>query len=167
MKSMFITTILGTDRPGIITDIAQAARSLGGEWLTSKVIKLDGQFAAMIRVVIDPMREAEIKEKLENQFADVQFVYAAALTYEEPPSKVINFAVECEDRPGLTKDLNSILSGLDLVVENMECDRLHVSSKGEAIFSAKLTLSIPEGTSEESIAAKIKALSKDVIVNIK
>ncbi len=166
MKSTFITTILGPDSPGIIKSLAQTTRGLGGEWLTSKVMKLDGHFSAMMKVVIDEESETKLKEALAQEFSHLQFIYSPAFSIKEEPSKTINLVIDCKDRPGLTKDINNILSNMNLIVENMEFNRFHVSSIGEAVFSAKLAISVPEGTNSESIADEIEELSDDVRVSV-
>lgn len=166
MKIMFITTILGPDSPGIIKSLAHTTRGLGGEWLTSKVIKLDGQFAAMMRVVIEPASEEKLKAELEKTFPDLQFVYAPSHTDEDKPTKVMNLVVDCSDRAGLTKDINNILHNLDVVVENMEFNRVHVSTIGQAVFSAKVSICVHEDRNCDNIVEELEALSDDVRVTL-
>ncbi len=166
MTKTFISTISGPDSLGIIKSLAQTTRGLGGEWITSKVMKLDGQFAALMKVTIEQVNEDALKNKLEEQFPQLTFSYAEIVEGKTPPAKIINLEIDCKDRPGLTKDINNILSNLDLTVENMEFNRFHVSSIGEAVFSAKLALAVPEETSSEDLAEEIETLSDDVRVNV-
>jgi glycine cleavage system regulatory protein len=166
MKIMFITTVLGPDSPGIIKSLAHTTRDLGGEWLTSKVVKLDGQFSAIMRVVIDPDKEDALKAELKRNFPDLQFVYAPSLTDEDKPSKVMNLVVDCMDRAGLTKDITNILHGMDVVVESMEFNRAHVSSIGQAVFSAKLSICVRDDVSGDTVVEEIEGLSDDVRVTV-
>ncbi|MCP3892205.1 MAG: transcriptional regulator [Desulfobulbaceae bacterium] len=166
MTSNFITTVYGSDIPGIIKSLALSTRRHGGEWLTSKVIKLDGQFAAIMNVVVSEEREVALKESLEEKFPTLHFVYAPAQIVDLALSKTINLVVDCIDRPGLTGDLSNILANLDLSVENMECKRFDMDGIGETVFSAKLTLAVAEVVVSEVIAGEIEALSEDVQVNV-
>jgi glycine cleavage system regulatory protein len=93
-------------------------------------------------------------------------LFKAAPVGAVAPTKRINLVIDCKDRPGLTKEISAILGNLDLVVENMECHRAHVSSIGEAVFTAKLALTVPENMSGESVADEIEALADDVWVNV-
>ena len=79
---------------------------------------------------------------------------------------MVNLEIDCKDRPGLTRDINNILLNLDLVVDNMECNRMHVSSIGEAVFSAKLALLMAENTDSKMLAEEIESLADEVRVNI-
>jgi glycine cleavage system regulatory protein len=166
MKSNFITTVYGPVVPGIIKVLAQATRSLGGEWLTSKIIRLDGQFAAIMDVVVDEEKEKLLKSTLEQRFPNLNFVYSPVLASPGRATKTIKFVVDCIDRPGLTGDLSSILANLDIGVEDMECKRFAMDGIGDTVFSARLTLSVPLDADSEIIAEEIETLSEDVRVNI-
>ncbi len=166
MRTNFVTTVYGSDVPGVIMALAQATRSQGGEWLTSKVIKLDGQFAAIMSVLVDTELEMNLKLTLEEKFPKLNFVYAATRTINQEMTKIINLVVDCIDRPGLTGDLSNILANLDIGVENMECKRFTMDGINDTVFSAQLTLTVSEAADSESIAGEIEALSEDVRVNV-
>lgn len=166
MKNVFISTITGPDSLGIIKSLAEVTRSVGGEWLTSKVMKLDGQFAALMKVSIDEDKQAQLHEELVREFPHLVFTDAALPAESKKPSKIVHLEIDCKDRPGLTKDINNILSNLDLVVENMEFNRVHVSTIGEAVFNAKLALAVSEETSSEALAEEIESFSEDLRVNV-
>lgn len=166
MKSTFIMSVVGHDSPGSIKAIAEITRSHGGEWVTSKVIRLEGQLSAMMKVVISPGAEEQLKSDLSSTFPALHFFYTEAGMEEAVSLKSLSVVIDCKDRPGLTKDINDILAGLGLIVENMECNRAHVSTIGEAVFTAKVTLSVPEETSGEAVVEEIEALSGDVRVTI-
>lgn len=166
MKSVFITTITGPDSPGIIKSLAETTRGIGGEWETSKVMKLGGQFAALMKVLIAKESASALKEALEKEFPQLAFKYAEVAKAEVQATKMINLEIDCKDRPGLTKDINNILANLDLVVENMEFNRVHVSSIGQAMFTARLTLAVAESVNGEAVAEEIESLSGDVRVSV-
>lgn len=166
MKSVFITTVTGPDSAGIIKNLAEATIAFNGEWLTSKVMKLDGQFSALMKVSVDQDSEAVLKETLEADFPDLTFFFS---TLAEPVAhavKTVALEIDCIDRPGLTRDMNKILSDLDLAVEHMECNRLHVSSIGETVFMAKVKLVVVETIDAEDIAGEIETMADEVRVNI-
>ncbi len=166
MKCNYVTTVYGPVIPGIVKTLAQATRSLGGEWLTSKIIKLDGQFAAIMSVVVEQEQELTLRSSLEQRFPSLHFVYTPANTSPREATKTINLVVDCIDRPGLTGDLSNILANLDIGVEEMECKRLAVDGIGDAVFSARLRLAVPLAADSEIIAGEIEALSEDVRVQV-
>ncbi|SDP33055.1 glycine cleavage system protein R [Desulforhopalus singaporensis] len=166
MVSNFIMTVYGADIPGILKSLARMTRDYEGSWLTSKVIKLDSQFAAIMSVIVSDDQESMLKAALEKAFPSINFIYTPAKVLCQEPLKTINLVVDCIDRPGLTGDLSNILANLDLDVENMECKRMVMDGIGETVFSAQLTLAVPEGVDSEIIAGEIETLSEDVKVNV-
>ena len=166
MISNFITTVHGPDSPGIIRSLAKATRGQGGEWLTSKVIKLDGRLAAIMNVVIEEELESGLQKALANEFPELHFIYSPANLAIQGSTKIINLVVDCIDRTGLTGDLTNILSNLGIRVENMECKRFDMEGINDTVFSAKLSIAVPEGAESEVIAGEIEALSEDVRVNV-
>ncbi len=165
MATVFITTIVGEDKPNTIKDIAEMTRSLGGEWSKSKVNKLDNQFAALMKVVIDEGSEQALKDKLQSAYPDLHFFHAPATDLTNGDVQTVSLTVDCEDRPGLTHDIVKVLSDLNLEAENMEFHRLPVTPVGGTVYTAKMTVRIPENMEKESLAESIESLSDCIRVH--
>ena len=50
MKSYLVLTLLGNDRPGLVNSLADTIASHGGNWLESRMARLAGQFAGIVRI---------------------------------------------------------------------------------------------------------------------
>jgi len=166
MKEIYISTVSGPSTPDIIKSLAQTTRDHGGEWLASKVMKLDGQFSALMKVSIDAGSVKPLKVALTEKFSQLHFSEAAAASPTHEEVKSIDLEVDCKDREGLTRDISNIIFNLDLVVQNLEFNRFPVSALGESVFSAKLTVGVPENTSALAVAEEIEAISEDMRVNV-
>ena len=166
MKDTYISTVVGPSSPGIIKALAQVTRDHGGEWIASKVMKLDGQLSALMKVCIEQENVDPLKTALAEQFSDHHFFYAPAVSATNERSRSIDFEVDCKDREGLTRDISNIIYNLDLVVKNLEFNRYPVSSFGESVFSAKLTVGVPQAMSAQAVADEIEAISDDMRVNV-
>jgi len=166
MKKLFITTVIGPITPGIIKSLAEVTRSFAGAWLTSKVIKVDGHFSAMMKVAIAPEAEAELKAKFVSDFAGLHFFFDDVFTEMEAASTTLHLTLDCGDRAGLTRDIVDILSNLDLGIEHMEFNRVHVSTIGQTVFSSTLNLAVPEGISTESVIELLEGVSEDARVTV-
>ena len=166
MKETYISTVSGPSSPGIIKALAQTTRDHGGEWLASKVMKLDGHFSALMKVSIEADNVEPLKTALTKEFGDLHFVNSDAASPTNEEMKSIYLEVDCRDREGLTRDISNIIFNLDLVVQNLEFNRFPVSALGESVFSAKLTVGVPEGTSSRAIVEEIEAISDDMRVKV-
>lgn len=165
MINHYVTTVSGEESPGVLTSLSLVTRSYGGEWLTSKVIKTEGRFAAIMSVVIHSTKEADLKAILEEKFPGLIFVYSPVTRVVQKERKTLHVVVDCIDRPGLTGDLNNILANLDIGIDNMVCKRFAMEGIGD-VFSAHLSLVVSEATEGEVIAAELVAMSEDVQVSV-
>lgn len=165
MKNIFITTIIGEDKPNTIKDIAELTRSLGGEWTKSKVIKMDNQFAGLMRVSIDEKDEQGLKDKLAADYPDLHFSHAPARSPNDQETRPVSLTVDCEDRPGLTHDITKVLSDLNLEAEDMEFHRLPVAPVGGTVYSAKMTVLVPEDMDEARLTEALESVSSCSRIN--
>lgn len=166
MKISFVMSVAGQASPGIIKAMAEATRNLDGEWSTSKVMMLEGQFTAMMKVVVSLEKEASLKAELRNRFPSLQLTFAPVAPEDQAPTRSLGLVIDCADRPGLTKDIDAMLNNLGFGVEQMDCNRVFVSSIGEAVFTAKVSLAVPEAADTDTIVDEIEAFSEDVRVSV-
>ncbi|WP_394388497.1 ACT domain-containing protein [Shewanella woodyi] len=166
MKKLFIASVVGHIAPGVIKSLAEVTRRFDGEWVTSKVIKLDGHFCAMMKVAIKPEAEDELKSCLVSEFDGLHFIFEQVLVNSDSVSSSLHLSVDCGDRSGLTRDIVNILTNLDLVIEHMEFNRVHVSTIGQTVFSSRLNLAVPEGVSTESIIELLEGVTDDARVKV-
>ena len=52
MKTSVIVTIIGPDRPGLVEQLSRVIADASGNWEGSRMLRLAGQFAGMVQVVI-------------------------------------------------------------------------------------------------------------------
>src|SRR5436190_11154542 len=50
MRTYLVMTVLGNDRPGLVSSLADTVASHGGNWLESRMARLAGQFAGLARI---------------------------------------------------------------------------------------------------------------------
>ena len=60
-----VLTMLGPDRPGLVELVAGVIAAHGGNWLESRMSRLGGQFAGILRVEVPTEREKELIAALE------------------------------------------------------------------------------------------------------
>jgi len=165
MNKTFITTVSGVTLPGLIKSLAEITRLHGGEWASSKVIKLGGHFTALLKVTIKADAQVALEAEFSSRFPALQFLYADIISDTVSSKRMIKLMVDCNDRPGLTREIDGILSELDVELESIESHRYQVLGLGETVFSSTITLTIPEQVSTESVIASLENLSDDVRVS--
>ena len=165
MKCVFITTIVGDDRPDIIKALAKTTHDLGGEWIKSKVARLDGQFAAIMKVAIDEAQKAKLNETLTQEFADLTFTNAPAREVQSEHTNILDLVLDCDDRPGLTHEITRVLYDLNLRPENLEVSRVPIFQMGKTVYSAKMRVGLPDTLSKDALSAALKKVCDSCRIN--
>jgi glycine cleavage system regulatory protein len=60
MRTSLIVTVIGEDRPGIVDQISDVVLAAGANWEESRMARLAGKFAGILRVSVDPARAADL-----------------------------------------------------------------------------------------------------------
>lgn len=165
MKKTFVTTVSGVTEPGIIKSLAEITRFHGGEWKTSKVIKLGGHFSALFEVMIEAESQPQLESEFVTHFPTLHFSYALVETQLPNLLQRVKLVVDCHDRPGLTREIDDVLADLEVELESLESHRFAVTGLSSTVFSSTLTLAIPESMTCERVVASLEGLSDDVRVS--
>src|SRR5947207_14822820 len=64
MQNALVMTVIGRDRPGLVDSVAGIVAEQGGNWLESRMSRLGGQFAGILRVQISAEKEAALIRSL-------------------------------------------------------------------------------------------------------
>ena len=166
MKRILLTTITGEDREETLHGLANTTRGLGGEWLVTRIIKLDGFFAALMRLTIDEEKLEQLKNQLQDQFPGYTFSYQAIQTESSTNRTYATLELDFLDRPGLTRDISEMLIDQGVEIEQLESTRHPLGAVASTVFSTRVRLALPKGMTIEEVSEKISALENDVQVKI-
>ena len=84
MQTELILTVVGDDRPGMVQDAANCVREVGGNWLESRMTRLAGKFAGVVRVSLPDASTGDLIEKLES-LEGMSIHLEPAGTFEDNP----------------------------------------------------------------------------------
>ncbi|MCF1426389.1 MAG: hypothetical protein LPH21_02945 [Shewanella sp.] len=158
MQTCFICSISGTFSPHLIADIAKVTRQAGGHWLSSKVIRLEDQFSAMMKLAINSDEPETLQEQLETTFPQLVFTFVES---SDAPMhhRTLDVTLDCADRPGLTRDINTLFDGLGVVISHQENHRIPVMGANETVYRAKLQLEVPQELADGDIVDALDGLN--------
>ena len=60
MRDTLVLTVIGPDRTGLVQSVAERITAVGGNWEESRMARLAGQFAGILRVTVDSARTDEL-----------------------------------------------------------------------------------------------------------
>src|SRR4051812_45918383 len=64
MDVPLVMTIIGKDKPGLVESVASLIAANGGNWLESRMARLGGQFAGILRVTVPSGKESALTAAL-------------------------------------------------------------------------------------------------------
>lgn len=167
MKSHLIMTVLGTDRTGLVNCIADIVAKHGGNWLDSRMVRMAGQFAGVIRVECPTHEVSLLLQEIRNPGIPGLTVQAAR---EGAPSeaklRTLSVDVIGQDRPGIVRELTAAIAGAGANVEELATGLESAPMTGMPMFRARGIISIPEQVEADSVTAAIEDLGGDLTVDI-
>ena len=166
--SPLVITIIGADRPGLVESVAAVIEDHGGLWVESRMARLGGHFAGILRASV-PNGEVEPTSSA------LQALGAGGLRVvvevgEEDQNDLEGHLMMLElvgaDRPGIIRKVSEALAAREVNVEELEtrCDGAPWS--GDALFRATARLRAPVGLDVEKLRESLEAIANDLMVDI-
>ncbi len=164
---MLVLTIIGTDRPGLVEMVARIVADHGGNWLESRMSRLGGEFAGIVRVEIAPFAEAKLA-------AELSALSAQGLTVvcrsggEEPKESHSYATLEFVglDRPGIVRDISHALARAGANVEELTSTCESAAMSGEPLFKASIKIGLPEGCDVHAIRRELDEIATNLLVDV-
>ncbi len=167
MTKALIMTILGPDQRGLVRSIAGMIEKHEGNWVESRLARLAGQFAGVIRVVCPTGKIDGLKEdltKLEEVGIAVNFVQE--IPEVSPVSPSVFIEVIGNDRPGIIRELTDAIVTIGGNVEELTTGVESAPMSGGLIFRARGEVSFTESVALSMLLSSIEGLSDDLTVTI-
>ncbi len=171
---LWIVTVVGPDRPGLVELVAELIAKHQGNWMASRMAHLGGKFAGIIQIQLPEGSADAVREDLEAlstrglrvgiESAD-QSVAVADGTQESSAKGTILELVG-GDRPGIVKEIAGLLAKLEVNVEELSTEYVPAPMSGHDIFRATVRLALPEGMDIENLKEQVEAVAGDLMVDI-
>lgn len=162
-----LITIAGADRPGLVESLAQTVTDHGGNWLESRMARLAGQFAGVIRVETPAAKSKALAEALRAlPGLDVTVRDAATGTEAASSGRSVTLEVIGQDRPGIVSQVTRVLAAAGLNIEEFISEVTSAPMSAEPMFRAEAALTAPEGADLSAVRAELEKIAADLMVDI-
>lgn len=161
-------TVIGPDRPGLVESIASIVSRHGGNWLESRMSRLGGQFAGILRVELPADQEASLVQSLQDLKGEGVEVVMHPDRAASPAAGADLRVLELvgQDRPGIVQQITRALAAQHVNVEELETECVSAAMSGEMLFKARATVSVPERCDVELLKAELEKIAADLIVEV-
>lgn len=164
---MLVLTVIGSDRPGLVEMVARIVAAHGGNWLESRMSRLGGEFAGIIRVEIPAAAQAGLERELAGLSAQGLTVVSRA-SGAEPVAGRRFAALDLVglDRPGIVRDISQALARAGANVEELTTSCESAPMSGEPLFKAAIKISLPDACDTTAIRRELEEIAANLLVDI-
>jgi glycine cleavage system regulatory protein len=179
MLATLVMTVIGTDRPGLVQMVATRVADHGGNWLESRMCRLGGQFAGILRVEVAAERRDELLNALRTLevdglrviiHADPAEVSGARATVKGAAASsgtLMTIELVGTDRPGILRSISGVFAAHGVNVEELASERVNAAMNGGMLFQARATVSLPPDVKLVAVRADLEKIAADLMVDLK
>ncbi|WP_028241548.1 glycine cleavage system protein R [Stutzerimonas azotifigens] len=164
-----VLTIIAPDQPGLVEQLSKRIAEHGGNWLESRMARMAGQFAGILRVAVPENAQTALVDALQGLASQGIRVQLAATEVEQvrPSARAIRLELVGNDRAGIVRDITRLLAEHGVNLENLETEVVPAPMTGELLFQASARLAVPADLSLDSLQQRLEALADDLMVELR
>jgi glycine cleavage system regulatory protein len=166
MQIPLVMTLIGPDRTGLVESVARVVADHGGNWLESRMCRLGGEFAGILRVEISAEKKSPLLAALQN-ISDLQVVAQPGQTgLAAAPGRQTKLELVGSDRPGIVREITSVLARANVNVEEFSSELVSAPMSGETLFKAAARLQLPAACDLAALKRDLEKIAADLLVDI-
>ncbi len=168
MENLLVLTVIGKDRTGLISSLSKQIADNGGNWLESRMCRLGGEFAGILRIQVPLEKEQALAKSLNALQADgvTVIIHPDETTQIDGTTKSVSLSLVGQDRPGILYQISAALARQNINVEELETECNSAPMSGEMIFKATARLEIPESCVLAELRRELEEIGSELMVEI-
>lgn len=168
MQIPLVMTVISPDRTGLVESIARVVAEQGGNWLESRMCRLGGEFAGILRVEIPAEKKSALLEAVQKLQANgLQLIIRADQPGTTPAAgKQTKLEIVGSDRPGIVRDITSALARAGVNVEEFSSEISSAPMSGENLFKATARLQLPDRCDLAALKMDLEKIAADLLVDV-
>ena len=163
-----VVSIVGPDRHGIVSLLADRAQRHGANWAASRLTRLASEFAGTVHFEVPRENADALATSLRQLEASGLQVVIARSDGATVPSTLRSVELELvgDDRVGIVSKITKILSERGISIESLHTEIIRSGVSGKQIFKIGAHLLVPAKLSVESLRLELGALASEMMVDI-
>ena len=167
MQVPLVMTIIGPDRTGLVESVARVVAEHGGNWLESRMCRLGGEFAGILRIELPLEKRQALIDALQTlQGRGLTVVVRPGEAAAAAPGQLAKLEIVGHDRPGIVREITRALAGAGVNVEEFSSECASAPMSGEILFKAVARLQLPAGGDNAALKAELEKIAGDLLVDI-
>jgi len=162
-----VVTLVAPDKPGQVERIARCIAEHGGNWLESRMSRMAGQFAGILKVGVEAENYDDLIKALNGLSAHgIRMLLAESVVETTDTTRMISMELVGNDRPGIVRDITRLLAGQGVNVEHLITNVSPAPMSSELLFHADAVLGVPQDLSLDDLQTALETLADDLMVEL-
>jgi glycine cleavage system regulatory protein len=168
MIKSLVVTVIGPDRPGLVSLLSDRARGFGANWEASRMASLAGQFAGIVHFEVPAENARALADALAGLESAGLRVVIAESDAKAPPRnrRIVRLELVGLDRPGIMRDLSAALAEHGVSIDELHTEIASAAMSAENLFKVKAALVVPHALSDDALRRGLEALANEMMVDI-
>jgi glycine cleavage system regulatory protein len=166
MQIPLVMTIIGPDRTGLVESVARVVAEHDGNWLESRMCRLGGEFAGILRVEIPAEKKSTLLAALQKISGLNVVVQPSQSAIAATSGRQTKLEIVGSDRPGIVREITSALARANVNVEEFFSELISAPMSGETLFKASARLQLPESCDVAALKKDLEKIAADLLVDV-
>jgi glycine cleavage system regulatory protein len=166
-STSLVVTVMGPDRPGIVSLLSDRAQRFGANWTASRMEKLAGQFAGMVHFEVPRANAAGLAQALADLEASGLKVVVASSENGPSPAGQRALALELigDDQVGIVSRLTALLAERNVSIEHIHTELLHGEGPRQT-FKVRAHLMAPAAVDTAGLKQELETLASAMMLDV-
>jgi glycine cleavage system regulatory protein len=165
-----VLTVIGDDRAGLVSALADVVTAHDGNWEDSQLAELAGKFAGIVVVGVPAERVDELTAALRELDGLLEVAAhpgaEADGVADDSDAQRLTLDLLGNDSPGIVREVSSVLSRHELSIETMTTGTREAPMAGGLLFEAHVVVRVPGGSDTAALRADLEQLATELLVDI-
>ena len=161
MAIPLVIAFVGPDRAGLVSAISNIVAAHGATWLDSRLARLAGQFAGIVRADAPEASATALQAALQS-LSGLAVTVTRGDGADAPPHRRLRLELTGVDRPGIVREATRALAELGVNIIAFETDLRPAPFSGIALFHAAATLEAPANVAPDEVRRALEALAGEL-----
>ena len=163
-----VITIIGPDRPGIVSAISDQAAAFGANWADSLMADLAGQFAGIVYLQAPAANVEALMGALRKLESPAMHVAVARGTAgaAAAPARHLKLELVGQDRPGIIRSIAGQLAQRGVSIERLQTQIESGAMSGGELFRMSALLRVPASVEDADLRRALEGLANELMVDI-
>jgi len=163
-----VVTIIGPDRPGIVSQVSDCAQRFGANWAASRMARLAGEFAGMVHFEVPKASADAFSAALRGLGASGLRIVVNRSDEASVPASLRSVELELvgDDRLGIVSNLTRILAERGVSIESIHTEIVRGGVSGRQTFKIGAHLLVPADYPVDELRRELGTLANEMMLDI-